>query len=67
MGVAVQLEPSVDRFVKAPVRKMLIGGNLARYACVSADRTDGSGYGMRAMRPSLLAARSGDRIGVPPR
>ena len=26
MGVAFQLEPSVDRFVKAPPRKMLIGG-----------------------------------------
>ncbi len=32
MGVAVQLEPSVDRFVKAPVRKMLIGGKWVEAA-----------------------------------
>jgi acyl-CoA reductase-like NAD-dependent aldehyde dehydrogenase len=32
MGVAVQLDPSVDRFVKAPVRKMLIGGKWVESA-----------------------------------
>ncbi len=32
MGVAVQLDPSVDRFVKAPVRKMLIGGKWVEAA-----------------------------------
>jgi aldehyde dehydrogenase (NAD+) len=32
MGVAVQLDPSVDRFVKAPVRKMLIDGKWVEAA-----------------------------------
>jgi len=32
MGVAVQLDPSVDRFVKVPVRKMLIGGKWVEAA-----------------------------------
>src|SRR6185436_11115114 len=32
MGVAVKLDPSVDRFVKAPVRKMLIGGKWVEAA-----------------------------------
>ena len=32
MGVAAQLDPSVDRFVKAPVRKMLIGGKWVEAA-----------------------------------
>jgi acyl-CoA reductase-like NAD-dependent aldehyde dehydrogenase len=32
MGVAVQLEPKVEQFVKAPVRKMLIGGKWVESA-----------------------------------
>ena len=32
MGVAVKIEPSVDRFVKAPVRKMLIDGEWVEAA-----------------------------------
>jgi aldehyde dehydrogenase (NAD+) len=32
MGVAVKIEPSVDRFVKAPVRTMLIGGRWVEAA-----------------------------------
>ena len=32
MGVAVKLDPSVDRFVKVPVRKMLIGGKWVEAA-----------------------------------
>ncbi len=46
MGVAVQLDPSVDRFVKAPVRKMLIGGKWVEAASgktfASVNPADGS-------------------------
>jgi acyl-CoA reductase-like NAD-dependent aldehyde dehydrogenase len=46
MGVAVQLEQSVDRFVKAPVRKMLIGGKWVEAASgktfASVNPADGS-------------------------
>jgi aldehyde dehydrogenase (NAD+) len=46
MGVAVKLDPSVDRFVKAPVRKMLIGGKWVEAASgktfASVNPADGS-------------------------
>jgi aldehyde dehydrogenase (NAD+) len=46
MGVAVQLDASVDRFVKAPVRKMLIGGKWVEAASgktfASVNPADGS-------------------------
>jgi aldehyde dehydrogenase (NAD+) len=46
MGAAVQLEPSVDRFVRAPVRKMLIAGRWVESASgktfASVNPADGS-------------------------